>query len=87
MSALRDDLDYSNPEVAIPQAIDRRLLRVHTSVPGVVQTYNPDTRRAKIQIAIKMYDNERNRFISRAPLIDVPVHTPAAGEYLLHTHH
>ena len=86
MSALRDDLDYSNPEVAIPQAIDRRLLRVHTSVPGIVQTYDPDTRRAKIQIAIKMYDNERNRFISRAPLIDVPVHTPAAGDYLLHTH-
>ena len=86
MSALRDDLDYSNPEIAVPQAIEQRLLRVHTSIPGIVQSYNSSTRRAKIQTAIKMFNNETRRFVSRAPLVDVPVHTPSAGDYILHTH-
>ena len=70
-----------------PQVIrfvcEQILKKVHTAVPGIVDAYNPATRRAIVQPAtdITLTDNATR---SRAILLDIPVLWPGGGGWFVH---
>lgn len=62
--------------------LQQRLKDVHTAMPGIVETYDADTKRARVQPAIRiaLTDGTTTR---RSPLINVPVVFPSGGRYTL----
>jgi Phage protein Gp138 N-terminal domain len=72
----------SSLEEAFAAQIDRRMKEIHTSVPGIIQSYNPDTQTATAQPAIKRV------FVEKGPVdlplcVDVPVSFPGGGGFHL----
>jgi hypothetical protein len=59
------------------------MTKVHTSFPGVVESYDPATRRADIQPSLKrkMPDGE---FLAWPVIPNVPVRFPGTKEYTIH---
>lgn len=68
---------------AISAAIDRRIVDLHTALPGIVQSYDPATQTAEIQIAIQRVKVD-GTFEDIPLLPDVPVLWPRVGEGILH---
>jgi hypothetical protein len=63
--------------------IDRRLGDVHTSVPGVVQSYDADKQTASVQVAIKRKSASGESLT--VPIIrKVPVVFPRSGKFSIH---
>lgn len=62
--------------------LQQRLKDVHTALPGTVETYDPEAKRARVQPAIRLLltDGTTRR---RSPLINVPVVFPSGGGYTL----
>ena len=78
---------YSEPAQALPFAMEQRLLDVHTSLPGIVDHYDPATRRAKVVPALDLLLRDEQGTVTRrqrAMLTDVPVLHPAGGGYVVH---
>lgn len=77
----------SDAEVLIA-AIDSRLLDVHTSMPGVVESYDKKTRTANIRPQIKRaleVEGEPEPAFEELPVIqNVPVGWPMGGGYFIH---
>lgn len=74
----------SRPTVpqAIVDAILARLVSVHVSIPGRVESYNASTRKASVKPLIKeaALDEAGNRVTTSLPVItDVPVVLPGSG--------
>ena len=59
------------------------LERVRTAVPGHVVSYDPRTRRARVQPAIDRTLAEDGTSVPRAPLLDVPILWPGGGGWFL----
>lgn len=57
---------------------------IHTSIPGVIVDYNPETKRAEILPALRRIFNNDNPPQERAILLDVPVVQPGTGDFLVH---
>ena len=74
--------DYGNPAAAIPE-IWRRLMRnVHTAMPGIVESYDPVSRRARVQPAIDILLADGS-VTSRPIITGVPVLWPMTGMFSL----
>ena len=73
-----------NPADGLPGILDEwRRFAIHTALPGIIDTYDEETRRARVRIAIEALKSE-GTCIERAPLLDVPVIFPAgAGGIIL----
>ena len=56
---------------------------LHTSIPGIVQEYTAATKRAKVQIALRllMTDGET---MPRPVILNVPVVHPSGGGWIIH---
>ena len=56
---------------------------LHTSIPGIVQEYTASTKRAKVQIAMRllMTDGET---MPRPVILNVPVVHPSGGGWIIH---
>ena len=57
---------------------------LHTAVPGLIETYDAETRRARIRIALRLVmttetPGQDGEAMERAPLVNVPVIFPAGG--------
>ena len=55
---------------------------LHTAVPGLIETYDPETRRARVKIALRMVMTDGTA-VEITPLADVPVVFPAGGGFAL----
>ena len=67
--------------------IQNAKLLLHTVTPGIVRAYDPETKRARVQPAIRrlMVDEKgMERNFEREPILDVPLHQPATGTHLQH---
>ena len=68
----------------IQKAIRAQLARVHTALPGVVQSYDPDSQTATVQPAVQFKARDKDGAITdyEAPAIpNVPVAFPGAGDF------
>ena len=57
--------------------------KYHTALPGIVREYDGETKRARVQPAISLLE-EDGGLVDRALLLDVPVVHPAGGGYVVH---
>ena len=59
------------------------LTGVRTLVPGMVEEYDADTKRAVVQLIIKQSFIDGST-APRAPLVDVPIMQPSTSGYMMH---
>lgn len=82
MSNQQKEVVYDRASLAIPFAIEQWMKGVWTAMPGVVDTYEPTTRRAKVSPAISAEFTDGS-VQKRGLLVNVPVVSPSCGEYLI----
>ena len=80
------DQSYRRAESAIPFFVDQAIKGVCTGAPGIIESYNPNTKRAVVQPALnRMVGSLEDAAPIRKPLIsDVPVIHPSGGGYIVH---
>ena len=79
-------IDQRTPEAlatGVRFAIRQALKRIHTSMPGVVVSYDAATRRAVVQPALRRILTT-GEVRQRAQLVNVPVLVQGGGGYMLH---
>lgn len=57
---------------------------LHTAIPGLIETYEPETRRARVRIALRLVltgdaPGQDGETMERSPAVNVPVVFPAGG--------
>ena len=83
MSNRDPDVRYERLDQLLPFAIRQASKLWHTSLPGVVRSYDASTRRARVQPAINQRLTDGST-LPRPELLDVPVWIPAGGGYYVH---
>lgn len=82
-SDIRDQAQKAaNPDEAYKAHIDAALKDLHTSMPGVVQSYDPATQTASVQPALKRLFSEKGA-VALPVCVDVPVSFPGGGDFYL----
>ena len=78
------DQDYTNPQSALSFAIAQSIhQQVRTTVPGIVQHYDPETRRAVVQPALRTLLTDGRR-LDPPPIVNVPMCHVAGGGDVIH---
>lgn len=62
--------------------LESRLLDVHTSIPGIVQSYDETTQTAVVQPAVRRAIDDTLETLP--PIPNVPIAWPSAGGFLIH---
>lgn len=83
-TVLKQDIEQrtEDPVSAISSHIDQARKNLHTHLPGIVRSYDPDSQTVEVQPAIQRI------FVNSAPvdlplLVDVPVYFPGGGDYVM----
>lgn len=72
----------ANDETAADERIASALKDVHTSLPGVIVSFNKDKQTAQVQPLIKRIFYEKGA-VNLPVCVDVPVHFPKAGGFCI----
>ena len=71
----------------IAQVLDfffaQKIKALHTTIPGLVTAYDPLTKRANVQPALRMLLADGSE-IEKPPILDVPLQQPAHGGHMVH---
>lgn len=78
----RDQQLTATPEEAHAAQIDGRLKDLHTCLPGIIASFDPDTQTASVQPAIKRIFTEKGA-VNLPLCVDVPVAFPGGGDFFL----
>ena len=78
MTSMNRDTDYSNLAQAIRFAIRQSLKDMYTCMPGIVESYDAETRRAVVKGALKVVTTNKEE-IEREAIHNVPVLFPSGG--------
>ncbi len=78
----RDQQLTATPEEAHAAQIEGRLKDLHTCLPGIIVSFDPDTQTASVQPAIKRIFTERGA-VNLPLCVDVPVAFPGGGDFWL----
>lgn len=78
----RDQQLTATQEEAHAAQIDGRLKDLHTCMPGIVASFDPDTQTASVQPAIKRIFTEKGA-VNLPLCVDVPVQFPGGGDFFL----
>ena len=78
----RDQQLTGTPEEAHAAQIDGRLKDLHTCMPGIIASFDPDTQTASVQPAIKRIFTEKGA-VNLPLCVDVPVQFPGGGDFFL----
>ena len=82
----KDEITAS-PQTAADAQIRAALLDVHTASPGIIISFDPDTRTATVQPAIQRVflhpDSGEQTPTNLPPCVDVPVYFPSGGGFEL----
>ena len=81
MSNRDPDTNYAELSQALQFVFRQFAKLIHTAVPGIVRSYNPDTKRASVQIGLnKIYiEDGEQRTMARPVIQDVPAMQLSAG--------
>lgn len=82
MSNQQKEVVYDRASLAIPFAIEQWMKGVWTAMPGIVDTYEPTTRRARVSPAIAAEFTDGS-VQERGLLVNVPVVSPSCNGYLI----
>lgn len=83
MSNRNNETDYSNLTDVLSFAMEQFLkLRLHTMVPGIVQSYNQQTKRAVVRPALRRVRTDGGTFDLPA-IVNVPIVFPSGGGFTL----
>ena len=83
MSNLDREIDYRSLTTALDFVFEQRFKDLYTSMPGIVEAYNPQTKRVRVRGAIRIAKTN-GTFETRKPVVNVPVVFPSGGGYVLH---
>lgn len=78
----RDQQLTATPEEAHAAQIDGRLKDLHTCLPGIIASFDPDTQTASVQPAIQRIFTEKGA-VNLPLCVDVPVAFPGGGDFFL----
>lgn len=78
----RDAQQAASAEEAASAQIESRLKDLHTSVPGIIVSFDPDKQTAVVQPAIKRIFTEQGA-VNLPVCVDVPVAFPGGGDFWL----
>lgn len=78
----RDQQLTGTQEAAHAAQIESRLKDLHTCMPGIIASFNPDTQTASVQPAIKRIFTEKGA-INLPLCVDVPIAFPGGGDFFL----
>lgn len=86
-TGVEDDLlnqtqKLGSQEHATDAALDAALKNLHTSLPGIIASYDPDTQVASVQPAIQRIFTEKGA-VALPLCVDVPVAFPGGGDFFL----
>ena len=89
MSQRDPEVNYERLDQALEFCFWQEAKRLHTAVPGVVERYDSETKRADIQVALNLLvgtvgSDERPVSMPRQVVLDVPVVHPSGGGYVVH---
>ena len=76
------DTDYANMAQAIRFAIRQSLKDLYTCMPGIVESYDAETRRAVVKGALKVVTTKEEE-IEREAIHNVPVVFPSGGGFTM----
>ena len=82
MSNIDRETDFASLTTVLRSVLDEFRKTLLTSVPGIVEQFDSETRRARVQLAIQMRLSS-GKLLSQAPLLDVPVIFPSGGGYTM----
>ena len=82
MSSMNPGADYSNIALSLRFAIRQSLKELYTCTPGVVKSYDAETRRAEVMGALKMVTTGGYE-VTRKTIRNVPVVFPRGGGFEL----
>ena len=78
----RDQQLTATQEEAHAAQIEGRLKDLHTCLPGIIASFDPDTQTASVQPAIKRIFTEKGA-VNLPLCVDVPVQFPGGGDFFL----
>lgn len=78
----RDQQIGNTPDALLAAAVENRLKDVHTALPGVVQSFDPERQTAQVQPAIKRIYTTAGP-VDLPMCLDVPVHFPHGGDFYI----
>ena len=58
--------------------------RLNTAEPGIIDSYDPETKRARVRLAIKRSFADGRPSEEKATLVDVPIIQPSTGGMMVH---
>ena len=79
---IHKDERFDNFTEALNKIFASYMKRLNTGLPGIIDKFDKETRRAKVQVALKVLLDDGTE-ISRSPIVDVPVVFPTGGKYML----
>ena len=82
MTSMNRDTDYSNLAQAIRFAIRQSLKDLYTCMPGIVESYDAETRRAVVKGALKVVTTNKEE-IEREAIHNVQVMFPSGGGFTM----
>jgi hypothetical protein len=78
----RDQQVTATPEEAAAAQIEGRLKDLHTCLPGIIESFDPDTQTASVQPAIQRIFTTKGA-VNLPLCVDVPVAFPGGGDFFL----
>ena len=82
MTSMNRDTDYANMAQSIRFAIRQSLKDLYTCMPGIVESYDAETRRAVVKGALKVVTTKEEE-IEREAIHNVPVVFPSGGGFAM----
>ena len=82
MTSMNRDTDYANMAQSIRFAIRQSLKDLYTCMPGIVESYDAETRRAVVKGALRVVTTKKEE-IEREAIYNVPVVFPSGGGFAI----
>ena len=82
MSNIDHEVDFSALTTALRFVLGQALKYVNTALPGIVETYDATTKRARVTPAIRLIHTDGTTE-TRAPIVNAPVVFPSGGGFTL----
>ena len=83
MSNANPELDYGNLSEVLRFTFEQMLKGVYTALPGIVESYNPSTKRARVTVALDVLRTDGT--LQDSPTVaNCPVLHPSGGGFVVH---
>jgi hypothetical protein len=79
----KDKQDEESLETAMSEIVENRLKHVHTSMPGIIRSFNATLQTATVQPAIRRLFLDEKGWVALPQCVDVPVQFPGWGDSVM----